>query len=1053
MNLSIFLLQNKINLKLLKLFDKNNPVKRQFQKNITLLVYSLKLSIFTNMNLKKVVFPFILFLITLSLSAQKSEIYTNPIKDYNHAIELYQNKSYVAAQEKFNKIKLLYEDSNELKANCAYYAANCAVRLGQPNSDELMQDFVNQYPSSTKRNNAFIDVADYYFSVGKYSYAAKWYSKVNVTNLAIKQEETFNFNYGYSLFASKNYPRAKEYFLNLLDSENYGAQAKYYYGFIAYNQDDFDTADKYFSEIEDVSSFKTNVSYYLADMNFKLGKFEEAIDYGLDKLKTSKRGEHSEISKIIGESYFNLQKYDLAIPHLLNYRGKGGKWNNTDYYFLGYSYYKQQDFVKAINNFNKIIDGNNAVAQNAYYHLGECYLELTKKQAALNAFKNAAEMKFVPDIKKDAWLNYAKLSYDIGNPYKSVPEVLNEYSELYPNSENKAKINDLIISAYITSKDYEGALTYLKNKKTAKEKALFQKVSFFRGTELFREGKFDDAKQNFQNAIDFPIDETIDAQATFWNGESNYQLNNFLVAIDDFNSFLSKSKANSTPEIQLINYNLGYAYFKQKEYKKATIEFEKYLSQNFNDVVKKKDAYLRVADSYFIDRNYSKAIEFYSKVLQSKGADSDYAQFQKALSFGLTGDENAKINELKKFLQKVQRSPYKDDALYVLGNSYMKQNNYKLALESFDKLTTELYRSPLVSKAFLKKGLIYYNTDKSEQALTAYKAVVTKFPNTAEARQAIKDSRQIYVDLGRVDEYAAWVKNIDFVNVSNADLDNDMYESAEKQFLQNNHKKAISSFQKYLNSFPNGLHRLKVNFQLAQSLFSENQPLKTIPYYTYVINQEQNEYSETALSQLSLVYLQNDNWKDAIPILERLEEDANSPENITFAQSNLMKGYYANEQYNKAVEYADIVLQNVKLEDRIKSDAYIIIARSAIKTNNQNKAREAYKEVEKIADGNLKAESLYYDAYFESLDGSYRVSNDIVQKIAADYAAYKYWAAKGLIVMATNYNELNDAYQATYILESVIKNFAQFEDVVEEATSTLKNIKTEQAKTNESIKN
>ena len=166
-----------------------------------------------------------------------------------------------------------------------------------------------------------------------------------------------------------------------------------------------------------------------------------------------------------------------------------------------------------------------------------------------------------------------------------------------------------------------------------------------------------------------------------------------------------------------------------------------------------------------------------------------------------------------------------------------------------------------------------------------------------------------------------------------------------------------------------------------------------------------------------------------------------------------MKGYYAQENYSKAESYADAVLNNSKVEDRIKSDAHIIIARSAIKTNNETKARAAYKKVEEIAGGELKAEALYYKAYFENKDGSYRVSNEIVQKIASDYAAYKYWGAKGLILMAKNFNKLNDAYQATYILESVQKNFAEFNEVVEEATTELNKIKAEQAKTNESVKN
>jgi TolA-binding protein len=436
-----------------------------------------------------------------------------------------------------------------------------------------------------------------------------------------------------------------------------------------------------------------------------------------------------------------------------------------------------------------------------------------------------------------------------------------------------------------------------------------------------------------------------------------------------------------------------------------------------------------------------------------KGVDTDYAQFQKAISYGLIGNEKAKIKELQSFLANYSKSGYRDDAYYVLGNSYINKNENTLALESFDKLISEFKRSPLLSKAMLKKGLIYYNTDRNELALTTYKNVVKQFPNSAEAKQAIKNSRQIYVDLGRVDEYAAWIKNIDYVTISDAELDNDMYESAEKQYLQNDHKKSIVNFKKYLQNFPSGLHKVQANFYLAQSLQATNEGSEAIKYYSFVIEQPQNEFSENALYKLSVIYLENNNWAAAIPILERLEKEAEQAQNISFAQANLMKGFYATENYTKAETYAQLILNNAKTENRIKSDAHIIIARAAIKAKNETKAREAYKKVEEIAGGELKAEALYYKAYFEHVDGSYRVSNDIIQNIASDYASYKYWGAKGLILMAKNFNKLNDAYQATYILESVQKNFSQFDDVVEEAAIELNKIKTEQAKTNESVKN
>ena len=97
------------------------------------------------------------------------------------------------------------------------------------------------------------------------------------------------------------------------------------------------------------------------------------------------------------------------------------------------------------------------------------------------------------------------------------------------------------------------------------------------------------------------------------------------------------------------------------------------------------------------------------------------------------------------------------------------------------------------------------------------------------------------------------------------------------------------------------------------------------------------------------------------------------------------------------------------------------------------------------------AEALYYDAYFENKDGSYRVSNKVVQKIASSYSSYKYWGGKALIIMAKNNYALNDSFQATYILESVIKNFAQFDTIVKDAETELTRIKTEEAKTNDSV--
>ena len=78
-------------------------------------------------------------------------------------------------------------------------------------------------------------------------------------------------------------------------------------------------------------------------------------------------------------------------------------------------------------------------------------------------------------------------------------------------------------------------------------------------------------------------------------------------------------------------------------------------------------------------------------------------------------------------------------------------------------------------------------------------------------------------------------------------------------------------------------------------------------------------------------------------------------------------------------------------------------------------------------------------------------SNASIQLLAKEYSSFKYFGAKGLLLLAKNFYQLNDAFQATYILESIIKNFKEYPEIIEEASAELTLIKTEESKTNESI--
>ena len=221
-------------------------------------------------------------------------------------MQLFNNKSYKAAQKSFSSIKEIALTNSKLKSDAAYYDALCAVILHQPEADKKILAFIEENPNSNKKNKATVNVAKYYFANNKAAYALKWFKKVNVDILSKEERKEINFKMGYAYLITENLILAKKQFLPLINDSRYGNDSRYYYGYIAYKLEDYGIAESTLKEIEDNDTYRLEISYYLLDISFQSGKFERCITVGEQLIKTVKRKERSEISKIIGESFFNL---------------------------------------------------------------------------------------------------------------------------------------------------------------------------------------------------------------------------------------------------------------------------------------------------------------------------------------------------------------------------------------------------------------------------------------------------------------------------------------------------------------------------------------------------------------------------------------------------------------------------------------------------------------------------------------------------------------------------------------------------------------------------
>ena len=98
-------------------------------------------------------------------------------------------------------------------------------------------------------------------------------------------------------------------------------------------------------------------------------------------------------------------------------------------------------------------------------------------------------------------MNYAKLSYEIGNAFEPVSKCFNAIFRGISNSASKTEIETLLISSYIDSKDYLNAIELLRKiKRNEAQNLAYQKATFLHGIDLFNMGDLDAAKTFFINS-------------------------------------------------------------------------------------------------------------------------------------------------------------------------------------------------------------------------------------------------------------------------------------------------------------------------------------------------------------------------------------------------------------------------------------------------------------------------------------------------------------------------------------------------------------------------
>lgn len=981
-----------------------------------------------------------------SVCAQKSLKFDSPENTYEKGLELYKLEKYGLARIQFAAyVSGQGGNVSSRVAEAAYLERVCAQKLNNDDVLFLWEDYIKQYPYSNRLPYVYNNVGLHFKEKGKHRQATRWFEKVAVSGLDKETRIDYYFSYGYCLFAEEEYDRALSMLNHIKNEEHeYAPSVKYLYSHIQYVKGNYQTALDGFVELEDDKKFKKVVPFYIAQIYYLQEDYDNAIKYALPLSEEGSKTRQEDMNRIIADSYYAKEAYAKSITYYQKTIQLAAEPKREDYYHLGFANYFIREHDEATEALAQVTSAEDIMSQNAYYHLGDCYLKLGDKKRARVAFEAASKYDFDKVIQEDALFNYIKLNYELAySPFNEIINSFLKYIELFPESDKIDQAYDYLGQAFLTTKNYREALASMEKIK-AKSPEVYramQRVAYYRGLELFTDLKFNDAIEFFNYSLKYgEYNKKLKVGAYYWRGESYYRLGNYGKAIQDYREFIFMPGSYQMNEFTVAHYNIGYSYFKQKNYPESQSWFRKYVNQAKNeDPVMYGDALNRIGDCFFVERDFTSAVRYYERAAEVPEAAADYAMFQKAFCLGLQKNYNGKIDVLKTLTNRYPQSPYVDDALYEMGRSYVAINDLTQAIYHYKSIKEKYPKGSYAKKAMLQLGLVYYNDNDYRNSMVFYKRVINEFPGTPEAEDALLGVRNIYMDQNDLDGYVRYTEQLGgFAKMDVREQDSLSFVAAERFYMKDDCTHAIRHFESYISTYPNGKYILNAHFYKADCQYRTGDLREALASYKYVANRERSLFTEEALIREGEILYRNKAYQEAYQVFERLEREAEIGTNRLEAKIGQMRCLAKTPDQQGTIKAANKVLMAPKIGDEIKREAIFNLANSY---KALGETENAIKEYQKLASNTKSAEGAESKYWLAQMQ--YDSQNaEAAEKEIFDYiekgTSHQYWLARSFILLAEIYKERGEKFQAIQYLQSIKENYKGDDDIFERVDNHLK---------------
>lgn len=965
---------------------------------------------------------------------------------YKHGREQYEQGHYALAiqsLESYLKQSILPTEKKSAQVpdeegeTAQYLVAVSKIKLQLTGAIKEAAAYAAHTSNPVYRQRTNLAVAQYYFQKDSLQQAISYYEAAGIDNLSNDEIGDEKFELGYAYFNEQMFDKAKPLFASIKDlpGNKYYIAGNYYYGLLAYNDGEYDAALSSFDRIGNQEQYKNVVPYYKAEIYYFKGNYDKVLQVSNRYLdKKEKLYYDKELHLLTAQTYFEQKEYSDALPYFEYYYDNSDKIRKEDLYEMAYTYYRLEKWNKAIDKFKQLSNLPDSLGQTSMYLLGDCYLKAGDKSGARSAFGICADMDFNPGQQEAASFLYAKLSYELGYDAVATKNFSN-FIRQYPNSSFNSEAHMLLADLLAKSSNFAEAFNIISDLpvKDNSTWALYQKVATGRAMQLMQERDFKAADSVFNLSLQQPVDPAYESIAYFWKSEIAYRehrypqcvqfANTFITGIGNNSSFIKQISPQATvPNAQL---NIGFANMELQHYEQAQQAFAAAQSGNSytNDAGANADAMVREADAAFMMKDYDKALDLYTNSIAAGAHDPDYALYQKALILGLQKKTDEKIAALNQIINKQPESVKKDDAVYELAVTCLETGRNSDAISLLKNLSDDSNTSESTrAKALLKLAYAYQESGDNKNAADNYKKYLNSYPAASDRATAIDALRNLYITMGRPQDFDAFAKENDLPDIGVAALDKTYYDAAENEYADDNYTKAIGLFKNYLDKYPNGLSAIKAKYYLAESYYQTGSKDSASLLYKDVVDEGWNEFSENAAERAASIAMDHKDYDGAKKYYNVLLQNAIQPDNLQQAYQGLMKTSFETKDYDKCIAYADTLNDMPQLAKDVQANIQLYKAKALMERGDAEQALSIFDSLDSNGSSAIAAQARYYVPAILLQQHKLKDAENKAAYALQSSSGNEYWTVKTYLLMSDILTAEKDYFNAKATLQSVIKN-------------------------------